>query len=108
MPRTALITLLISLCIAAGASTVAAAETIRIAPDPCPAPADIAPLVSDDVGTYDLNPWAGRFADELLFRDIPVAGGAAVLRLFIDPVTGDILDEPRAPDACADDPGWSQ
>lgn len=104
MPRAAIIAMLISLVAAPGA----AAKSIRVTPDPCPIPADIAPLVSEDIGTYDLNPWTDRFENELLFRDIPVAGGAATMRLFVDPVTGEIVDPPLELTECAAEQGWPQ
>lgn len=104
MPRAVIITLVSSLAAATGAL----AQPIRIAPDPCPLPADIAPLVSEDVGADDLNPWADRFVDPYLFRDIPVAGGALIMRLYPDPVTGEIVEPLPEPLECADEPGWTE
>ncbi len=104
MPRIAIIALLVAF----GAPAAAGAQSIRVEPDPCPIPADIAPLVSEDVGTYELNPWADRLDDVLLFRDMPVGNGAFTLRLFADAATGDIYGFPTEPADCAEDLNWPE
>ncbi len=91
---------LIAITLAAFAPGLAAAETIRIEAERCPVNVDIAPLVSEDVGAFELNPWAGRFDDVLLRRDVPLRGnGLLFLRLYPDLATGEIF-EPVEP-ACA-------
>lgn len=83
------------LAIAAGFPGGAAAEVIKIGPDPCPVPADAQPYVAPpDVAAEDLSPWRelsegpplifdvtlGREGDERLFQ-----------RLAINPETGEII-----------------
>lgn len=86
-----------------GTLATANAEPIRISPDPCPIPADIAPLISDDVKAYELNDWTDRLDELLLFRDIPVAGGALALRVYPDPATGEVYEFATAPVSCQKD-----
>ena len=104
MSRFAAITLAILFCAPLGV----AAEPIRVAPVECPIPADIAPLVSDDVSAYELNSCAGAFDDLFLYQNLSVAGGALVLRVFPDPDTGRVDDFPTAPDDCPSDAWASQ
>ncbi len=82
----------------------AVGQPIRVAPDPCPVPTDIAPFVNEDVGTYELNSWDDRLDDVLLFRNVPVADGALTLRIFPDPITGEIDGFPTEPADCGSDP----
>jgi|GEM_PF-5161497 len=86
-----------------GMLATANAEPIRIAPDPCPVPADIAPFVGDNVNADELNDWTDRLDDLLLFRDIPVAGGALALRIYPDPATGEVYEFANAPVFCQED-----
>ncbi len=97
-----------TLVVVFAAPAPAAGETIRVAPASCPIPADITPYEGEDVSAYELNPWTDRLDDVLLFRDIPVAGGAFALRIFADPVTGDIYGFPTEPADCETDPDWPQ
>ncbi len=96
---------IISLVLAFAAST-AGAQPITVEPVPCPIPADIAPLVSEDVGAYELNSWSDRLDGVLLFRNVPVANGALTLRIFPDPITGEIDGFPTAPADCIEAPNW--
>ena len=79
------------------------AETVRVAPLRCPVAVDIAPLASDDVGTYELNPWGDHFDDAYLRRDVPLGVGGVVLRLYPDPATGEVFEavEPQCVDSDA-------
>ena len=73
------------------AGSAAVAETVSVAPDPCPAPAEAAYYDDADAEAADLNPWRDLEIDGFLFRDEIAAGGRLRQRVFVDPETGQPL-----------------
>lgn len=94
---------LIAIVFFATAPGPAAGETIRIEAERCPVAVDIAPLVSPDIGADELNPWADRFDDILLRRDVPLGQGGLFLRLYPELATGEVF-EPIEPDCALEMP----
>lgn len=79
------------------------AQSVSIGPDPCPALADLdplAPLAASDAFAEDLNRWAFVGHELLLFKNVPVADGEAIIRVFPDPITGEALPAPLPLDEC--------
>ena len=93
MPRAALIAVILTV----SASGLAAAETIRIEAEQCPVVVDIAPLSSEHVGAYELNPWADRFDDVLLRRDVSLGPSGLFLRLYPELATGEVFESVEPP-----------
>ncbi len=84
----------------ATAFNTAGAEIIRIEAERRPVCVDIAPIQAVGVTADELNPWANRFDDILLRRDIPLGGEGLFLRVYPDLATGEVF-EPQE-EACAD------
>jgi hypothetical protein len=70
------------------AAAPARGETLIIAPDPCPAPADAAPYVAPwDIEATDLNPDRAAADHVIILYDAPLRGWAS-RRLFTRFVIG--------------------